>query len=81
MNIAILKGLMQKILDKIDHKFIDKEIDHFKKVPSTAENLAAWFFGELSSELEKVRENDDFWMLESVTVHETDKNVATVMNE
>ena len=81
MNIAILKGLMQKILDKIDHKFIDKEIDHFKKVPSTAENLAAWFFGELSSELEKVRENEDFWMLESVTVHETDKNVATVMNE
>ena len=81
MNIAILKVLMQKILDKIDHKFIDKEVDHFKKVPSTAENLAAWFYGELSAELEKVRKSDDLWSLESVTVHETDKNVATVTNE
>ena len=81
MNIAVLKKLMQKILNTIDHKFIDKEVDHFKKVPSTAENLAAWFSSELSSELEKVRKSDDLWSLESVTVHETEKNIATVTNE
>ena len=81
MNIADLKALMQKVLNQIDHKFIDKEVVYFKKVPSTAENLAAWFYNELESELLQIRNSDDLWLLESVTVHETDKNIATVTNE
>ena len=51
MNISILKVLMQKILDQIDHKFIDKQVPYFANVASTAENIAAWFFTELSAEL------------------------------
>ena len=81
INIAILKVLMQKVLDQIDHKFIDREVPYFTTVPSTAENIAAWFYAELSTELSVVKTTDDAWELEVVTVFETDKNIASVSNE
>ena len=81
INIAILKVLMQKVLDQIDHKFIDREVPYFTTVPSTAENIAAWFYAELSAELAGVKTLDDAWELEVVTVFETDKNIASVSIE
>ena len=67
--------------DQIDHKFIDKEIEYFRDKPSTAENLAMWFFIEMKTKLEKIRKENEKWDLEEVIVFETDKNIASVKNE
>ena len=39
----------KKILKKIDHKYLNKDVPFFKKNPPTAEWIAAWVFGELQS--------------------------------
>merc|ERR1712176_370842 len=64
MNIALLKSVMQDILGQIDHKFIDREVEYFKDVASTAENLALWFFNELKDGLEIHRQEGDQWEVE-----------------
>ena len=52
-----------------------------KDVASTAENLALWFFKEVTNELERIRKDDDLWELEEVVLFETDKNIATIRRE
>ncbi len=37
----------KKILEKIDHKYLNKDVPFFKKNLPTAEWIAAWVFGEL----------------------------------
>ena len=50
MNVADLKVIFQeKIMSILDHKHIDDQVEYFKSVPSTVENLAVFIFEELKT--------------------------------
>lgn len=69
MDLKLLKQIIhEEILDKVDHKFLN-EIDMFKGVIPTTENMAVLFWKAL---VEKVkRENVSLY---SVKLYETEKN-------
>lgn len=63
-----LKEIIKEIGKKLDHKNIN-EIAPFDKINPTAENIAAWFYKNLS---DKINNNDI--KLTSITVYETEKS-------
>ena len=76
MNISDLKMLMQEaIMDVLDHKHIDLDVAHFQasNIPSTAENIADYIFDQMDKNLPANI------TLESVKLHETDKNVVEII--
>lgn len=76
MNISDLKVLMKELIhDQMDHKHIDLDVPHFRDsdIPSTAENIADYIFDQLDKNL------PSNVTLDSVILHETDKNVVQVM--
>lgn len=75
VNLEDLKLWMQKAVMEMDHKNIDQQIDYFKNMISTTENLAVYIFEELQKEMPKPE------LLYKVKVHETDKNVMTFRGE
>lgn len=70
MNLADLKPLIQAVLDQVDHRCLDKDVPYFSYKPSTAENIAVFFWEELVGKL------PPGVALSKVKVWETDKNVA-----
>ncbi|XP_026689858.2 6-pyruvoyl tetrahydrobiopterin synthase-like [Ciona intestinalis] len=53
MNAVDLKEYMQKaIMEPMDHKCVDKDIDYFKDKPSTAENIAIYIWQQLEPYME-----------------------------
>lgn len=46
VDFKILKGELKKILSNLDHKYIN-EIDYFKEVNPTSENIACYIYNEL----------------------------------
>ncbi|XP_011638020.1 6-pyruvoyl tetrahydrobiopterin synthase [Pogonomyrmex barbatus] len=76
MNLKVLKDCMQKVLmDQMDHKNIDKQIDYFTDKVSTTENVAIYIFNELKKLMPKPE------LLYEVKVHETGKNVMYFRGE
>lgn len=75
MNISDLKIYMSKVLDQMDHKNLDKDVDYFKNVVSTAENIAIYIFEEIKKQMPKPE------LLYEVKVYETDKNIAFYRGE
>lgn len=76
MNLEDLKDCMQKVLmDQMDHKNIDKQVDYFRDIVSTTENVAVYIFGELKTHMSKPE------LLYEVKVHETDKNIMCFRGE
>lgn len=76
MNLEDLKDCMQKVLmDQMDHKNIDKQVDYFRETVSTTENVAIYIFEELKKHMSKPE------LLYEVKVHETDKNVMCFRGE
>ena len=76
MDLKLLKQIIhEEILDKVDHKFLN-EIDMFKDVIPTTENMAVSFWKAL---VEKVkRENVRLY---SVKLYETEKNYVEYRGE
>ncbi|KAK4469565.1 hypothetical protein MN116_007105 [Schistosoma mekongi] len=77
MNMNDLKSIIQEhVLDLLDHKNIDEDVEYFKKnnIVSTTENLAVFIW----SQLVNIIPND---LLYEVKVWETDKNVVTYRGE
>ncbi len=76
MDLKLLKQIIhEEILDKVDHKFLN-EIDMFKDVIPTTENMAMLFWKAL---VEKVkRENVSLY---SVKLYETEKNYVEYRGE
>lgn len=75
INITDLKKIIQnKVLDLLDHKNIDLDVEYFcrTKKPSTAENIALFIFEQIRQNIPSSIE------LESVKLHETDKNIVYV---
>jgi len=70
LNLKTLHDLIQtSILDKVDHRNLNLEVDFLTGVQPTTENLARAFFDELEPRLPTGR----LWR---VLVQETDKNSA-----
>jgi 6-pyruvoyltetrahydropterin/6-carboxytetrahydropterin synthase len=70
LNLKTLHDLIQtSILDKVDHRNLNLEVDFLTGVQPTTENLARAFFNQLESRVPAGR----LWR---VLVQETDKNSA-----
>jgi len=67
LDFKFLKASLNKILDQLDHKYLN-EIDYFKEVNPTSENIAKYIYDSLKSEVP---------VLISITVWESDKARAT----
>ena len=66
-----LKIQLNKILDKMDHKYLNK-IPYFKKVNPTSENIARYTYDALKSKVPN---------LKSVTIWESENCAATYSEE
>lgn len=71
MDFTILKSALNKILEKLDHKYLN-QIDYFKKINPTSENIAKYIYDCLAPKAKK---------LKSVTVWESEKSSATYYAE
>ena len=66
VDFTIVKKKLHKVLDKLDHKYLN-HIAYFKKVNPTSENIAKYIYGQLAAERLNVK---------SVTVWESEKSSA-----
>ena len=62
-----IKQAANEVGNRLDHRYLN-DIPPFDQVNPTAENIAAWFFQELSSNL-----NTEHAKVHSVTLWETDR--------
>lgn len=67
LDFKYLKKELNKILDRLDHRYLNK-IPYFKKVNPTSENIARYIFFALKSRVK---------IIDSVTVWESDNSSAT----
>ncbi|EFN83684.1 6-pyruvoyl tetrahydrobiopterin synthase isoform X2 [Harpegnathos saltator] len=75
MNLSDLKVYVQKVLGQMDHKNLDKDVDYFKSVVSTTENVAIYIFTEMKKLMPKPE------LLYEIKVCETDKNIVSYRGE
>lgn len=75
VNISELKSLIQeRVMNVLDHKNIDQDVQYFQDKVSSAENIARFIFDQLKTPNpfpQKVR-------LHSVKLYETEKNVVEI---
>ncbi len=70
ININILKQIIkERIIDKVDHKNLNLDVDFMKGMITTAENLAVAIWNELKSVIEK-----EGAFLHCVKIEETENN-------
>lgn len=71
MNLVDLKKYVLEVIDPMDHKRIDTDIDYFKRKENiaTAENIAVYIWMELEKILPPCVK------LYNIRVHETEKNI------
>lgn len=68
------KIIKEKIIDKVDHKHLNYDVDFLAGINPTTENLAVAFWKILSESLPK-------GLLYSVKVYETENNIAEYRGE
>lgn len=64
-----LKSALREVTTELDHKHLN-EVEHFKEVNPTSENIARYILEELSGRMPRVD-------ISEVTVYETDTSSAT----
>jgi len=70
MNINILKQIIKnKVIDKVDHKNLNLDVDFMKGKITTTENLAVSIWEELESEIKK-----EGAFLHCIKIEETENN-------
>ena len=69
-----LKDVMKHVIDRLDHQMIN-EIEPFKVLNPSAENLAKYFYDETNSRLKQTTNGRVH--VRDVTVYETDTTTAT----
>ncbi|MCX8093672.1 MAG: 6-carboxytetrahydropterin synthase QueD [Candidatus Goldbacteria bacterium] len=69
IDFSILKNILKKVIDKIDHKYLNEDIIFFKKNNPSAENIAKYIFLELKKAVKKPK-------LKSVCIHETEDSMV-----
>merc|ERR1711874_872156 len=77
VNIADIKEVVaRRVLDELDHKNLDVDVDYFKKgVVSTTENLAVYIWDLLKDDIESPAK------LYEVKIQETEKNSVVYRGE
>ena len=71
VDFKVIKEAVEKILDELDHKFLN-ELEYFKDMNPSSENIARFIYEALSGELN--RENIK---VSRITVWESDSACAT----
>ncbi len=71
VDFRLLKKATEKALDELDHKFLN-ELDHFKAINPSSENIARYIYESLSKGL-----NHDNVKVSRVTAWESDSACAT----
>jgi len=74
LDFQYLKFKLNSILEKLDHKYLNK-IAYFKKFNPTSENIAKYIYNTLSKTL--IPKSNPATKLNSITVWESDKSSAT----
>jgi len=76
INLTELKEAIHRaIIEPLDHKNLDKDVEWFKDRVSTTENVAIFCWQRLSNTLESPA------MLHEVRIHETEKNAVIYRGE
>ncbi len=75
IDLKRLKDLMRKhIIDRVDHKNLNVDVDFLSGVIPTAENLARSFWNELAPAIDQGR-------LYQIVLHETERNAVVYRGE
>ena len=75
IDLGVLKGLVEKkILDKVDHKNLNLEVDFLEGVLPSTENFVVAIWNELNEALPSGR-------LHAVRLYETERNLAEYRGE
>lgn len=69
LNLTGLKRDIQRIIEGLDHKNLDLDVEYFKNVVSSAENIAVYFWDKLNPTVPA-------GLLKEVKLYETSKNIA-----
>ena len=75
MNVADLKRMINGIVEELDHKNLDLDVEYFKDVVTTGENIAVYFWDKMVAML------PEDVCLHEVKIRETEKNVAVYRGE
>jgi len=71
IDFGILKEILEQVLSKLDHKYLN-EIDYFKKVNPSSENAALYIFKQLEKKLKGYKVK-----VKKVVVWENEKQCAS----
>lgn len=71
MDFKLVKNKLNALLEKLDHKYLNKTV-YFKKVNPTSENIAKFIFEHLKAQIPGIK---------SVTVWESSNSSATYYAE
>ncbi len=74
VDFSDLKRALSQIVDRVDHKFLN-DVAPFDRLNPSAENMAHWFYEELSRSLAPLLEARNARLAE-VRIWETDTSVA-----
>ena len=75
IDLGVLKGIVEeKIVDKVDHKNLNLEVDFLEGVLPSTENFVVAIWNELNEALSSGR-------LHAVRLYETERNVAEYRGE
>ncbi|QRV91567.1 6-pyruvoyl tetrahydrobiopterin synthase [Ceratobasidium sp. AG-Ba] len=73
VNLRVLKSIAQQyVVELIDHRNLDVEVEYFATRPSTTENLAVMVWQQMSVGLKENGLSES--LLDDVTIQETDAN-------
>ncbi|XP_018329153.1 6-pyruvoyl tetrahydrobiopterin synthase [Agrilus planipennis] len=71
LNMTVLKKYMEiAIMEPLDHRNIDKDVEYFKTKPSTTENVAIFIWDHLKEIMDCPE------LLHEVKIHETENNIV-----
>ena len=81
LNITTLATCLDSVIQTLDHRNIDLDVEYFTTAPSTAENICVYIFDAVSLQLKATHDAAGLlppaaYSLFSVRVHETEKNYA-----
>ncbi|HYM62469.1 MAG TPA: 6-carboxytetrahydropterin synthase [Thermoanaerobaculia bacterium] len=75
IDLKRLKDLMrERVIDRVDHKNLNEDVDFLRGVIPTAENLARAFWQQLAPAI-------DHGALQQIVLHETDRNSVVYRGE
>jgi len=74
VDFKLIKKATEKVLDRLDHRFLN-ELEHFKKINPSSENIACYIYEAIGKEL-----NNENVRVSRVTAWESDSACATYMD-